>query len=186
MGFVEKRPLKGLLIRIATEDDVYEIAKLDKLIFPSCTVFLEDVVETLLEFLFLQRSYVATIDERIVGYAIINTGTVLGVSAAELASFGVDPELQGRGIGSLLLEMVIAECVGYEVELIKLHVNVENRAVRLYHSMGFRFVKTEPDYYEDSVEKGVSHGWLGEQSRDAYLMCKRFGRQEDKRFEKED
>ena len=160
---------KGILLRLATEDDCAEITKLDMTIFPNSNRF-EEVAGAILDFLFHYRSYVATKDDKIVGYAIINTGTDRGVSFSDLVTFGVDALYQGQGIGTMLLEIVITECIGYEIDLIKLHVNVENRAVRLYHSMGFRFITTKPDYYFDSNDAS----WLGNQSRDAYLMCKTF------------
>ena len=180
------RSLSGLgpvTIRLATDDDAIDIARLDTFIFPGLQTF-DDTVTQVLELLFLQRSHVAVQNSnggpQIVGYIVVNTGTAvpaMTVTAVEIASFAVDPSYRNRGIGKMLFDVVLAECVSYEVDFVRLHVNVENRAVRLYHSLGFRFVKTINEYYEtEDAALARPQLWLEGLSKDAYVMVKTFGK----------
>ena len=70
---------------------------------------------------------------------ILRTGMKGYIPENLLLFICVDPELRGRGIGRSLMERAIAECDGD----IKLHVEQDNPALRLYERCGF-----EPKYVE--------------------------------------
>ena len=64
-----------------------------------------------------------------------------------IATIGVLPEFQGRGIGKALL----AACEGQlETPIIRLNVRASNQvAIRLYESAGYQRAGMWPDYYQD-------------------------------------
>lgn len=65
---------------------------------------------------------------------ILRTGMGGYVPAHLLLFVSVDPELRGRGIGRRLIEAALARCDG----AVKLHVEYDNPARRLYERVGFR------------------------------------------------
>jgi GNAT superfamily N-acetyltransferase len=72
--------------------------------------------------------------ERLVGgVTILQTGMKGYIPENLLLFIGVDPELRNQGIGRKLMERAIAECDGD----IKLHVEKDNPAMRLYERCGF-------------------------------------------------
>ncbi|MDP8205792.1 MAG: GNAT family N-acetyltransferase [Candidatus Electryonea clarkiae] len=64
---------------------------------------------------------------------MLNTGMKGYIPENILLMVSVDPELRGNGIGEKLIERCIAECEGE----VKLHVEYENPAKRLYERIGF-------------------------------------------------
>jgi ribosomal protein S18 acetylase RimI-like enzyme len=77
---------------------------------------------------------VAGLEGRLVG-AVVFLNTNMGGYVPEnlLLFVAVDPELRNRGIGRRLIEMAIARCDGD----VKLHVEPDNPAKRLYERVGF-------------------------------------------------
>jgi len=73
-------------------------------------------------------------DCRLVG-ALVMLHTGMGGYVPEhlLLFVGVEPEQRGRGIGRLLIEAGLARCPGS----VKLHVEPDNPALRLYERVGF-------------------------------------------------
>ena len=60
---------------------------------------------------------------------------------AQIATFGVIPAFQRRGIGSLLMERAIDRAWQNEIRTIGLFVRVENpKAIRIYQRFGFQRV----------------------------------------------
>lgn len=76
----------------------------------------------------------AGLEDRLVGaVTILKTGMSGYIPENLLLFICVDPELRGRGMGRTLMERAIAECDGN----IKLHVEKDNPAMRLYERCGF-------------------------------------------------
>jgi ribosomal protein S18 acetylase RimI-like enzyme len=73
-------------------------------------------------------------DDRLVG-ALVMLHTGMGGYVPEhlLLFVGVEPEQRGRGIGRRLIEAGLARCPGS----VKLHVEPDNPALRLYERVGF-------------------------------------------------
>ena len=85
---------------------------------------------------------------RVRGYAMLLFHT--GTSLARLYSYAVAPEYQRQGIGKSLVEA--AERLGLERECISLRLEIrrDNRAsIRLFEKLGYRYLESVPDYYED-------------------------------------
>ena len=77
---------------------------------------------------------VAADGERVVGSVVIlDTGMSGYIPEHVLVFVGVRPELRGRGIGGWLVKEALARCHGD----VKLHVEYDNPAKRLYERIGF-------------------------------------------------
>lgn len=84
-------------------------------------------------------------NDRLVGELVINNTGMKGYIPEHILVYvAVDQEFRGKGIGKKLVEYALSECPGD----VKLHVEYENPAKRLYERIGFtskyaemRFVK---------------------------------------------
>ncbi|MGX7030946.1 ribosomal protein S18-alanine N-acetyltransferase [Vagococcus zengguangii] len=96
---------------------------------------------------------VADCQGQLVGFG----GIRIEESHAHVTNLAVLPELQGNGIGSELITQLLAFAEGYQVTSITLEVRASNeKAQRLYKSLGFKLSTTKNSYYRDG--------------EDAYLM----------------
>lgn len=74
------------------------------------------------------------IDDQLVGaVAMLETGMGGYVPAHILLFVSVDPSRRGQGLGGVLVQRALDECPGD----VKLHVEYENPAKRLYERLGF-------------------------------------------------
>lgn len=88
-------------------------------------------------------------DAGVVGYAIL--WWVL--DQGELANLAVAEDFRGMGVGSALLDRVLADAAANGVESLFLEVRMSNeRAFELYRSRGFREVAVRRDYYRTPRE----------------------------------
>jgi len=88
-------------------------------------------------------------EKGVVGYAVV--WWVL--DQAELANLAVREDYQGRGIGSDLLDRVIAHLEAQGVETLFLEVRMSNKSAnRLYGSRGFTQISIRKDYYQNPRE----------------------------------
>jgi [ribosomal protein S18]-alanine N-acetyltransferase len=101
------------------------------------------------------RSYlVARHQGIVVGYA----GMMFTGSEAHVTNIAVDPELQGRKVGTRLLLTLITEAIARGLRQISLEVRVSNLAAqRMYEKFGFSVT-------------GVRRGYYIETNEDAYVM----------------
>lgn len=74
----------------------------------------------------------------------LDDGVVVGFASASAASgrwrlhkMYVDPSVQGRGFGALLLDAVVDECRRRDLAAVELYVNRTNPAVAFYSRHGF-------------------------------------------------
>jgi GNAT superfamily N-acetyltransferase len=73
-------------------------------------------------------------DDRLAGACLmLETGMKGYVPETLLLMVSVAPELRGQGVGRILIERCLAECRGS----VKLHVEYDNPARRLYERVGF-------------------------------------------------
>jgi len=93
---------------------------------------------------------------RMLGFAVV---TRIDSSVAHLAEIVVDPELRGRGLGSLLLTRVLsmARCRG--LSEITLCVTADNhRALALYERKGFRLSRSFEAHVIEPGNNGTADG----------------------------
>jgi GNAT superfamily N-acetyltransferase len=76
------------------------------------------------------------------GVVFLRTGMRGYVPENMLLFAAVDPELRGRGLGRALIERALARCKG----AVKLHVEYDNPARRLYERIGFESKYAEMRY----------------------------------------
>jgi ribosomal-protein-alanine N-acetyltransferase len=77
----------------------------------------------------------------------------LVVEQAHINNLAVLPELRGRGLGTQLLEAIIAEAAHLGAALLTLEVRESNTpALRLYARSGFEQVGVRKNYYTTPVE----------------------------------
>ncbi|GAA5177229.1 GNAT family N-acetyltransferase [Rugosimonospora acidiphila] len=91
-------------------------------------------------------------EETVVGTAVLKPNQPgLGDHVAN-ASFMVDPDAAGRGVGRELGRHIIdrAKALGYRAMQFNAVVSTNERAVRLWQSLGFEIVGTVPRAYRHS------------------------------------
>ena len=98
------------------------------------------------------RTYLVAEDgERVVGYA----GLIAYDDEAHVATLGVTKALQGEGIGSLLLDDLLAEA-DRRSPVVLLEVRADNEpAQRLYRRRGFEEIGRRRGYYQPSGDDAV-------------------------------
>jgi ribosomal-protein-alanine N-acetyltransferase len=131
-----------------TEEDLKGVLKIERVSF--CTAWSERMFRNELRSP-LARNLVAkrSADKVIVGY--INFWVFAG--EVHLNNVAVDPDLRNRGIGSLLLEMLVAIAREERAFWLTLEVRPSNlAAISLYEKFGFRVRGVRPRYYTDTLE----------------------------------
>ena len=104
-------------------------------------------------------TWVAEVDGRLAGFAIIEWSGVPGDMVGYIQTIEVGPDYRRRGIGLTLLRKLEDSARAASAKQIWLHVDTENEAaIRLYRSEGY-------------VPKGRHAGYYG-RSRDAEIYCK--------------
>lgn len=92
------------------------------------------------------------IDNSILGYA----GMWRALDEAHVCTLAVRPELQGHGLGELLLVTLIERALQQGASVLTLEVRVSNRpAQSLYTKYGFRVVGRHRAYYSDNREDAL-------------------------------
>jgi ribosomal-protein-alanine N-acetyltransferase len=75
---------------------------------------------------------------------------------AHINNLAVLPELRGRGLGTQLLEAIIAEAAHLGAAVLTLEVRASNTpALQLYRSAGFKQVGDRKNYYTKPVEDAL-------------------------------
>lgn len=105
--------------------------------------------------------YLGAYDERgaLLGYGGLAVVGPPGAFEAEVHTIGVDPEVQGTGIGGALLDALLARADELDAPVF-LEVRTDNeRALALYAARGFARIGVRKRYYRPS-------------GADAYTMCR--------------
>lgn len=93
--------------------------------------------------------FVAEVDERVVGYAVLWTT----VDESELANVAVAPGLRRRGVGGRLVRRALEAAAARGAAAVYLEVRESNdAAARLYEGFGFRELTVRRDYYRRPTE----------------------------------
>ncbi|NLP46372.1 MAG: ribosomal protein S18-alanine N-acetyltransferase [Epulopiscium sp.] len=95
--------------------------------------------------------FVAIYDQIVSGYA----GLWKIVDEGHITNIAVLPKVQGKGIGSKLIETLIQEGKKIGLRALTLEVRVSNNKARsLYEKYGFRIMGIRKEYYQDTREDG--------------------------------
>lgn len=139
-------------------DDAMRCAELETVLFPSdgpwsASAFLSEIGSR------HNHCYAARVEGRLVGYAVLAALGPGGDREYEVHTIGVDPAVQGRGIGRALLRRML-DVADADAAPVVLDVRTDNVAARtLYETHGFEVVGLRPRYYRPSMA-------------DAYLMVR--------------
>ncbi len=140
-------PLAMVSIRPARLFDIPEVVRIERASFNEeyprgiFLTFLENNPDTFL---------VAEYNGRIIGYVMAYLRPDL---EGHIMSIAVDPDYRGNGIGSALLTEAIERLINEGARYIGLEVRVSNeKAIRLYESLGFRKLKRIIGYYADGED----------------------------------
>ena len=113
--------------------------------------------------------------DRLVGYLAL----LVSLDFADIATVGVVPEFQRRGIGKALVETAVFYAARAKVGKIFLEVNEENLpAVSLYEKCGFKKEGVRKNYYDGMIITGAPveqknyYDTRRFSSRDALIMAK--------------
>lgn len=89
--------------------------------------------------------YVADLGGACVGYGLLRLDGEPGApgSTGMVYDLFVAAPFRRRGIGTLLLETMLARCVASGYDPVRLLVNADNPAIRLYDRMGFEVLRLE-------------------------------------------
>ncbi|MEO0107560.1 MAG: ribosomal protein S18-alanine N-acetyltransferase [candidate division WOR-3 bacterium] len=138
-----------------TLEDLDEVVRIENSVFSSPWSRRSFVAELGKEY---SRPLVARQEGRVVGYAVL----WLIDDKGHLANLAVDEEVRRRGIGSFLLEAVLAHAYAAGCGSIWLEVRASNTSAQsLYRKYGFTLVGVRRNYYSDH--------------EDALVMCKVLG-----------
>ena len=136
--------LNNVRVRLATRSDLVAICGIEE------DSFLDPYPQALLSRLLREHTnhfLVAEISGRLVGYCVSSKDG----SLAHLISIGVLREYRKRGIGSALIQTLLAE-IGPRVRELWLEVNAGNEeAIRFYEGFDFRRVMIIDNYYADGA-----------------------------------
>ncbi|WP_297464290.1 ribosomal protein S18-alanine N-acetyltransferase [Thermococcus sp.] len=147
IGPAGRLPLAMVVVRPARLFDIPAVVRIERESFREeyprgiFLTFLENNPETFL---------VAEYGGRVIGYVMAYLRPDL---EGHIMSIAVDPSYRGNGIGSALLTEVIERLINRGARYIGLEVRVSNeRAIKLYESLGFRKIKRVIGYYADGED----------------------------------
>ncbi|MBG0740046.1 ribosomal protein S18-alanine N-acetyltransferase [Paeniglutamicibacter antarcticus] len=131
-----------------TPADIDTVAALETVLFPADywprQMFVQELSQP------QTRSYlVAEQDDRIVGYA----GLMCVQPIADVQTIAVLPDCEGQGIGTALLQALLAEAADRDADDVLLEVRADNpRAQQLYLRFGFEQIHVRARYYRDGTD----------------------------------
>jgi ribosomal protein S18 acetylase RimI-like enzyme len=135
-----------IILKELIEDNLQEAVKLSSTIFQTDEEEVFEIIRLSMTTDYM-KCYGAYLGMRLCGICNISFGT----EHASIFSFGISPEVQGKGFGRSLLKQVLGLIQSKNYNTVKLHVSSENkRAFKLYTSEGFT-IQTQYDYYEYKI-----------------------------------
>ena len=143
--------LAGLIVRPASEDDVVEVAAMERRCFadPWPAAAFTSLPENPRVFFEVARS---GMDGQLSGYVV---GWHV-MDEAELANLAVEPAARRRGVGRLLLDRMLDDARERGTTRVFLEVRESNEAARrLYASRGFAEVGRRKSYYRSPAEDAL-------------------------------
>ena len=98
------------------------------------------------------RYMVILSDEKVVGYG----GMWIILDEAHITNIAIEPEYEGKGLGTELVNAMIDKAISLKVNSMTLEVRESNyRAQGLYGKLGFKNCGKRPKYYQDTNEDAI-------------------------------
>jgi ribosomal-protein-alanine N-acetyltransferase len=132
-------------VRLARQSDAQSIA-----------VFSRDFIEHGLGWSWNRHRILRAIQDAATNVAVVHEhGCILGFgimqygeTTAHLCLLGVQPTLQGRGLGEALLSWLEGSAITAGIECVKVEARADNpRGIAFYEKRGYRFQARVPGYY---------------------------------------
>ena len=83
-------------------------------------------------------------------------GSRFEITDIHITNIAVAPAWQGKGVGSLLLQLLTAVAKEEKVSSITLEVRISNsKAQALYNKLGFKAIRIKRNYYHGDGEDAV-------------------------------
>lgn len=144
----ESEPAVSVILRPMTHGDIPAVASLEVALFKE-EAWSPDMLAGELAGHLASKYYLVAEDGGVIfGYGGL---LVLGGGQADVVTLAVAQDRWGQGIGTALLEGLLAEAGSRGVSEVFLEVRVDNdRAKRLYHRHGFEGVGVRRGYYQPS------------------------------------
>jgi ribosomal-protein-alanine N-acetyltransferase len=136
---------EGIAVRPVEEADLLAVFRIEKASFDQPWPF--SAFERYLD----QPTFLVAVDgTKVVGYVVADLTPNHGRALGHVKDVAVHPSRRGEGIGSKLLERVMAELRSRGADSVKLEVRESNEtAISLYTAFGFEYLRTLPRYYND-------------------------------------
>ena len=141
--------VEGVIIQRMSQQDIEEIARLERLSFsdPWSKKSFEEELKSRFSIPLVVKS-----GTRVVGYACLWHV----YDQMEIANIAVSPEFRGKGIGSMIMRRVLEEAREQGCRSVILSVRESNKAaISLYERFGFVVLEKKRRYYRFPVEDGV-------------------------------
>ncbi len=90
-----------------------------------------------------QQFIAASENEQTVGFASYSPKSTREPNVYRLHKIYIDPNQQGKGIGKLLIDFIIADIKPNNATNLELNVNRHNKALHFYEKLGFKIIKEE-------------------------------------------
>ena len=135
---------KKVIFRTMKEDDLDAVCEIENLSFKN--PWTKEALGFELNENPFCFSYIAEINEQVVGYAFIH----ITDDFSHLVNIAVSPEYRNVGIGENFLKFLF--CIVKELKSQKMVLEVRKNnisAIRLYEKLGFETVREEKGYYQD-------------------------------------
>lgn len=139
-------------IRSAEKHDLQKLAALDRAVFgelPYPAFFFRQALALWPEFLLLSENRA----DGVQGYLLAAPSTSPGV--AWILSLGVLESARGQGIGKALVQAAVGAMRQKGFVTVRLTTHPENVAVGMYEKLGFRVIRTDPDYFQDNEPRVI-------------------------------
>jgi ribosomal-protein-alanine N-acetyltransferase len=154
---VTLRPDAGSTVRVrpAERADLLAVTRIERASFPQPWPY--DAFERYLD----ARGFLVAVDPDhdgglagpVVGYVVGDTVDNHGRRLGHVKNVAVDPDYRGDGVGTTLLERVLA---AMDATSVKLEVRESNDGARaLYRRFGFEPLRRVPRYYDDGEDAVV-------------------------------
>ena len=138
----------GYTLRVMAEADIDAVWALEQELFPE-DAWPRRMFEAELSDDKTRRFWVAEEHGAIIAYC----GMMCVLPLADVQTIGVAGAFEGRGIGSRLLETLIAEARDRGANDVLLEVRADNpRAQQLYLRFGFEQIHVRPRYYKGGID----------------------------------
>lgn len=137
-------------MRTADTNDSYRIAALEAEVFSH--PWNEEMVASSIQGTYDHVKILETVEGKITGYIIYS----VVCDSADLLRVAVDAGSRRCGVGRKLMEAMIDDCAGRDVQSIFLEVRESNAAaIAMYEKFGFIKISTRKKYYDLPVEDGL-------------------------------